>query len=188
MLYFHFNISSKIWQRNTPDAFFPALYRCVRPQNRQINGLLGGKLNLSYHYLYIHIHLCVAQKTAARLMRLRLQYLFAIMLAATLLNKSPCTLDNVILFAATSQNALHWKSCKIIYYSKERGNILDPFDRASNANVWSCICVNEKHEIIKTEQRFFCMHGLSLDWLKWYNLYDKILYILKKLQFEYVKF
>jgi len=32
------------------------------------------------------------------------------------------------------------------------------------------------------------MHGLSLDWLKWYNLYDKILYILKKLQFEYVKF
>jgi len=59
MLYFHFNISSKIWQRNIPDAFFPALYRCVRPQNRQINGLLGGKLNLPYHYLYIHIHLYV---------------------------------------------------------------------------------------------------------------------------------
>lgn len=41
-----------------PDAFFPALYHCVRPQNRQINGLLDGKLNLPYHYLYIHVHLC----------------------------------------------------------------------------------------------------------------------------------
>lgn len=86
----------EIWPR------FVFLRTSPRPWNRLVNGLPGGKLNLPYHYLYVATARGV-ENCDGRLMRLSRLYLFAIMPGVALLNKSPCTLDNVASSFAVSR-------------------------------------------------------------------------------------